>query len=68
MAGVKISFTDFVMRRLSLKKKNSGNQPEFNHQSKNEQLLNCKCFKYFYLSMYAISERQNTNLIQKDEF
>ncbi len=31
--------------------KNSGNQPEFNHQSKNEQLLNCW---YRYISVIGI--------------
>lgn len=34
-----------------MNKKNSGNQPEFNHQSKNEQLLNCRCFIYRYIGV-----------------
>jgi len=34
-----------------MKIKNSGNQPEFNHQSKNEQLLNCRYVIYCYIGV-----------------
>jgi len=45
------------------KTKNSGNQPEFNHQSKNEQLLNCWYILYFKKYVLSLLGLQNTNYI-----